>query len=418
MIEPCRLKIERVAIWDSAGRLLYESRPAPFDTPPDVVDASGIPGPSHRVEADSGGRRLRAFHPIVLDGHVLGFFEAEEDFEPLSEHIHEMQAFAATSMVGFSALLYVLLFRLVRAAARDLAAKALANRRLFDRVETSERRFRSLVQQASDVIAILDAQAVVRYVSPPAPSVLGLEPAVLIGRLFSEMIHAEDVNRLVDTFGSRLLGQGEATSLELRIRHADGGWRHIEVIASNLIEDPGVAGVVLNCRDITERKELEEQLRRQAFHDALTGLPNRALFLDRLEQALARAHRSGERIAVLFLDLDRFKVVNDSLGHAAGDALLVATGRRLMSALRPGDTLARLGGDELTDLLDALEDSSTATTVADRLCTALMIPFLVEGHEVFVTASIGIAVSEPGLTTSRELLSAADLALYRAKDEG
>ncbi len=410
--------IERAAIWGASGHVLYESRSSSFDAPAMPFDIVGVPPASHVVEMSGEERRLRAFHPIVQDGRLLGFFEAEENFEPLSEHIHDMQMFAAASMVGFSALLYLLLFRLVWSAARDLAIRARVNRQLFDRVESSERRFRSLVQHSSDVVLILDDALTLIYVSPAARPVLGIDPHVLVGQHFRDLVHVGDVAHLLDTVETRLLVQGDKSSFDVRLRHADGGWRQIEVTASNLLQDLSVSGLVLNCRDITERKELEGQLRRQAFYDALTGLPNRALFLDRLEQALARGQRNGGQIAVLFLDLDRFKVVNDSLGHAAGDELLVATGRRLASTLRPGDTLARLGGDELTVLLEEIDGVSHAATVADRLLEALSTPFSIDGHEVFVTASIGIALSTPELATSRDLLSAADLALYRSKDSG
>ncbi|MCC6175671.1 MAG: EAL domain-containing protein [Chloroflexi bacterium] len=410
--------IERAAIWNASGQVLYESRPSPFAAPAMPVGTVGIPPARHVIETRGEDRRLRAFQPIVQDDRLLGYFEAEEPFEPLADHVHEMQMFAAASMVGFSALLYLLLFRLVRAAAHELTEKARLNRQLFDRVESSERRFRSLVQHSSDVILILDSALAVSYVSPAAWSVLGIDPDGIVGRHFRDLVHDEDVAHLLDTFEARLPAQGGNASFDLRLRHADGSWRQIEVTASNLLQDRSVGGLVLNCRDITERKELEEQLRRQAFNDALTGLPNRALFLDRLEQALARRQRSGGQIAVLFLDLDRFKVVNDSLGHAAGDALLVATGHRLAATLRPGDTLARLGGDELTMLIEEIDGAPHAAMVADHLLEALSAPFTIDGHEVFVTASIGIALSTPELATSRDLLSAADLALYRAKDAG
>ena len=172
---------------------------------------------------------------------------------------------------------------------------------------------------------------------------------------------------------------GTSITAEWRIRHGDGAWRHIEVVANNLLGDPTVEGIVLTLRDVTERKGLEDELKHQAFHDALSGLANRALFRDRLEHALARAARSLTSLAVLFLDLDDFKLVNDTLGHGAGDELLVAVAARLKGSLRTGDTAARFGGDEFAILLEETEDPEDACLVAERILADLRPPFMVEG---------------------------------------
>jgi diguanylate cyclase (GGDEF)-like protein len=181
---------------------------------------------------------------------------------------------------------------------------------------------------------------------------------------------------------------------------------------------PGGAVYQALVHHVRLRRETEARLVHQAYHDPLTDLPNRALLRDRLEQALARAGRRGEPVAVLFLDLDRFKLVNDSLGHAAGDRLLESVADRLAGCARPGDTVARLGGDEFTVLLDGLSDAAEAEAVAARLADALDAPFVLDGHEVAVTASIGIAVGGPGQTNPVDLLHDADVALYRAKERG
>ncbi len=170
--------------------------------------------------------------------------------------------------------------------------------------------------------------------------------------------------------------------------------------------------------DVTERKVLEKQLRHQAFHDPLTGLPNRALFMDRLQHALARAKRREDSFAVLFLDLDRFKSINDSLGHEVGDELLVAVAERLQACLRPGDTAARLGGDEFLVLLEDIANASDATQIAERIAWELQLPFAVGGREVFTTPSIGIALSTSGQNRTEDLLRDADAAMYRAKKKG
>ena len=180
----------------------------------------------------------------------------------------------------------------------------------------------------------------------------------------------------------------------------------------------GTEGFLASARDVTERVALEKRLEHQALHDGLTGLPNRALFLDRLGHALERSGRSGRRIAVLFLDLDNFKYVNDSLGHEAGDELLVEVGRRLPRCMRAGDTAARLGGDEFVVLLEEIEGETEAQRVALRIAEGLEAPFLVARQEVFVTASLGLAVGVPKEDEPEDLLRSADIAMYAAKREG
>ena len=223
--------------------------------------------------------------------------------------------------------------------------------------------------------------------------------------------------RLLCTPESRFRA-GMSVTTQWRIRHRDGSWRHVEVVANNLLGDPTVEGIVLTMRDVSERKALEEELKHQAFHDALSGLANRALFLDRLEHALARAARSQSLLAVLFLDLDDFKLVNDSFGHAAGDGLLVAVAGRLASSLRAGDTAARFGGDEFAVLLEEISGFEEACQVAERIIGELRVPLAIDDHEVQVHASIGIAISPAGVEDPAELLQAADVAMYSAKSRG
>jgi diguanylate cyclase (GGDEF)-like protein len=190
----------------------------------------------------------------------------------------------------------------------------------------------------------------------------------------------------------------------------------LEAIGKNLLDDPAVGGIVVNYRDITERKALEEQLAHEALHDPLTGLANRVLFKDRVQHAVARQRRGGRPIAVLFVDLDDFKTVNDSLGHGVGDVLLVEAGRRIQGCIRPGDTTARLGGDEFAVLLEDA-DAPAARAAAERIVHALDAPVHVAGREVFVTGSIGIAPGAPGDGVD-DLLRNADMAMYRAKEVG
>lgn len=198
-----------------------------------------------------------------------------------------------------------------------------------------------------------------------------------------------------------------------------GTTRWLRAFIRPVKDDNGrVVETVLVLEDDTERKALEERLEHQAYHDSLTGMPNRALFMDRLEQALARTGRSGDKVAILFMDLDDFKHINDSLGHRAGDLLLIEIARRLRTCLRPEDTVARFGGDEFIILLEDLEDVDDATDVAERIAQALYAPFIVDGHEVFATASIGIVLGSYPRDRAEDLLRSADVAMYRSKYRG
>ncbi len=203
-----------------------------------------------------------------------------------------------------------------------------------------------------------------------------------------------------------------------RYLHAGGSWRHLEVVASNLLDDPNVGGIVLTARDVSERKLLEEQLKHQAFHDSLTGLPNRVLLSDRIQHALDRSARYLISTAVLFLDLDGFKKVNDSLGHKIGDELLQEIARRLEASLRPGDTVARFGGDEFAVLLEDVAGTDEAQTVSERILGEIAKPVTLRNQDLFVSGSIGIAISTSGQSNPDELLKDADAAMYAAKSGG
>jgi diguanylate cyclase (GGDEF)-like protein len=208
--------------------------------------------------------------------------------------------------------------------------------------------------------------------------------------------------------------------VELRFRQPDGSWLHAEILATNLLGDSTVRGIVLNTRDVSERKRLEEQLTHQAFHDPLTGLANRALFRDRVSHALALSQRQGHPITVLFLDLDDFKRINDSLGHAEGDRLLIAAGERFLCCARAADSVARLGGDEFAILMEHMEHlggNDGRDELLQRLSTAMAHPFSLSGNQVQVTVSIGVATAGPG-ETADDLLRNADVAMYVAKRRG
>ena len=423
---------------------------------------------------------------------------------------------------------------------------ALSRARLYTRVRRSEKYYRSLIRNASDVITVLDADGNVRYSSPAVERMLGYRPEERAGRSSFELMHPDDLPRAKRALVEALRSRGVARTLTVRVRHREGSWRDVEVTGTNLLGDPSVGGIVLNWRDVTERKRaeealkksesrlaeaqrlaqlggwewdietdevtwsdevfriygfapgelvpslgrfmevvhpddrprigavidgalnrhkpydlehrivrpdgevrwvhrraevfrdgsgratrmvgtvhdvterrtLEDRLRHQAFHDDLTGLPNRSLFVDRLEQALRRTRRRRRRrVAVLFMDLDGFKVVNDSLGHEAGDRLLVAVADRLRGCLRPEDTLARFGGDEFVVLLEDVGRPEDAVRVAERVLETLSEPFLLRARELFVSVSVGVALGGARPKRSEDLLRDADTAMYEAKSE-
>jgi diguanylate cyclase (GGDEF)-like protein/PAS domain S-box-containing protein len=278
----------------------------------------------------------------------------------------------------------------------------------------NEARFRSLVQHSSDVIIVTRSDGTVRFVSPSAARVLGYDPAEMLRHTVSELLHPDDRERAVTFFRSAAQSPGVTGPVEWRFRQPDGSWLNAEILATNLLNDPTVKGVVLNTRDVSERRRLEEQLTHQAFHDPLTGLANRALFRDRVSHALALAQRRGSPVTVLYLDLDDFKNVNDSLGHAEGDRLLIAAAERFLACARSADTVARLGGDEFAILV---EGSDGTEGLPDRLAAAMSHPFSLSGNQIRVTVSIGVASASPD-DRADDLLRNADMAMYAAKRRG
>ncbi len=279
-----------------------------------------------------------------------------------------------------------------------------------------EVRFRSLVQNSSDVIAVVSADLVIDYASPSAANVLGYAPEALIERDLQSLFDDDDWEN-VSSFLAGVAPDEPARSTEACLQAGDGGRRDVEIVASNLLDDSAVGGIVLTVRDVTERMALERELRFQAFHDSLTRLANRALFADRVGHALSRAGRRDGSIAVLFIDLDDFKTINDSLGHEAGDRLLVAIADRLSASVRPSDTCARLGGDEFAVLLDPVMTREDAGAAARRVREALRAPVSVSDRDVRVHVSIGLAVADRPMLTADDLLRRADAAMYAAKRE-
>jgi diguanylate cyclase (GGDEF)-like protein len=266
----------------------------------------------------------------------------------------------------------------------------------------------AMLSASPDLMLRLDRSGRILAANAGDPTLLAVPPDQVVGRPVAEVMPAAFAEPILQHV-ARTLDSGVMQTFEYQDGVQDFETR---VVVSCTDE------VLAIVRNYTERKILERQLAHQAFHDALTGLPNRALFSDRLEHALTRATRRGVLVAVLFLDLDRFKVVNDSLGHDVGDQLLAAVADLLRSCVRSGDTVARLGGDEFTVLLEDLATPADASHVAERIMAAMQAPFQLAGHEVCVSASLGIALSAGKASTPEDLLRDADAALYRAKARG
>lgn len=292
---------------------------------------------------------------------------------------------------------------------------------LTQELAQKENHFRSLVQGSSDVIMIAEPSGTLRYVSPAAAGVYGREADDLVGSELSSIIHPDDLGQVVHEVRRFLAtppAEEPTTRIECRFRSGGGDWLNVE---STVNRHQG--GLIFNSRDVTERVRLQAQLQHNAEHDPLTDLPNRALFTERVRQALGGRRATDPGTAVLFIDLDGFKGVNDRLGHQVGDELLIHAARRLQESVRAGDTAARLGGDEFAALVlgdggcDQRAREYQVHEIADRLRLGLSQPYRIDGNDVRVAASIGVAFAEPGITPT-DLMRNADLAMYRAKAAG
>jgi diguanylate cyclase (GGDEF)-like protein/PAS domain S-box-containing protein len=296
----------------------------------------------------------------------------------------------------------------------ELEAKV---RRRTAELHRQERRFRSIAQNASEILTVVDANGVISWQSESAERVLGYHPDDLLGRRLEDLLVPEEARWIVGQVRAAPPSPAPPTVLATRLRRADGSMLQAEITVSNLLADPAVEGFLLTSRDVGERTALEEQLRRQAMQDPLTGLGNRALFRDRLEHAMARSQRQPELLAVLMVDLDGFKQVNDSLGHDAGDRLLAEVARRLLDCVRAGDTVARMGGDEFAVLLERADLEGPAV-VAQRIVYRLRAPVDIDGKAIVTQGSVGVAVGSVADISAGELLRNADLAMYVAKSKG
>ncbi|MBD1839294.1 EAL domain-containing protein [Coleofasciculus sp. FACHB-501] len=421
-----------------------------------------------RVETEAD--YLAQLHPgieLILADYSLPQFDALRALQLLQERGLDIPFIVITGTVSEEVVVecmkqgaadYLLKDRLMRlgsAVAQALQAKQMRDQkrqtevektRLIAASQESEQRFRALIENATDIIIIVNASGQVTYVSPSVNRILGYAPDGLIGKNALTFIHPEDVLLVKQRLKNSIQNPNVTQRLgEYRVQHRNGSWGIFEAVTTNLLNDPAVQGIVVNCHDITERKQAEEQLRHHAFYDSLCGLPNRTLFLERLASQIKHSQRYKDSLfAVLFLDLDRFEMVKYSLGHLVSDQLLIATARKLMTCLRPTDTLARIGTDEFAILLEDIHDVSDAIRVVEQIQGELNSPFNLDGREVFTTTSIGIAFAGKGqegwepvrkasapmplcpsapshnnlLPRPQDLLRAADTAMYHARLEG
>ena len=285
-------------------------------------------------------------------------------------------------------------------------------------LERREKHFRTLVEKSWSGVVLLDEHLRCTYAGSSTGHLIGYEDHELIGRSLYEFIHPREIDATRRSFSGILSGELHEAHGELRFRHKDGRWIWLEGFSQNLLHEPSVAAIVLNYRDVSQRKETERELEYRAHYDSLTGLPNRLLFRDRLVHSLMQAKRNASGVAVMYLDLDQFKLVNDALGHSFGDLLLGEVGTRLARSLRESDTISRIGGDEFSILLADVASTEAVAGVARKILDSLAEPFRVGGHDLIVTASIGISCYPGDGDDAETLLKSADAAMYRAKELG
>ncbi|MCG8083332.1 MAG: EAL domain-containing protein, partial [Candidatus Thiodiazotropha taylori] len=305
------------------------------------------------------------------------------------------------------------------------------NKLISQRLNESETLHKFIVNNSPDMIYLLDQEGRFAFINDRVEGLLGYDPKEIIGQHFSKLIFEEDINQANYTFNERRTGDRATRSTELRLNcKINDGPRYFEsrtvpielssigiysVDEDNQKSFIGTYGV---ARDITERKQAEELIKYQLHHDLLTNLPNRTLFRDRLNMAMAHSKRTGKKLVVMYLDMDRFKIINDSLGHYVGDELLKMVGQRLRSELREADTLARVGGDEFNLLIPEINDIQDARNLAEKILRLTAEPFLIKNEEIYISFSIGISVYPSDGDTKDSLIKHADIAMYKVKNSG
>lgn len=356
------------------------------------------------VIAENGSRAWLSTVIWSLVGISIGQFTVWKGWVPAELSVPKADTLGVT---GSFLLVFVIYMAGVIAREKERAEALL---------RTNEERFRSLVLHSSDTILMVDDRGRITYASPAIESLLGMAPDEILGMRALSFLHPDDSLRVRRAIRNQAERAIPSEPVQFRLPHANGTWPHVEAFVSDFRDQPSVGGFVINLRDITERKEAEERLAYQAMHDALTGLSNRILVMERAEQMLSTARRTGMPMAALYVDLDDFKTINDDLGHGMGDELLILAAQRLRAVVRDPDCVGRVGGDEFVVLLNVAPNSNDPEQVARRLIQSLGSPYQLGGSNYTVTVSIGVAVASD--RTVEELLHEADQALYQAKAAG
>jgi diguanylate cyclase (GGDEF)-like protein/PAS domain S-box-containing protein len=380
--------------WMAGAALLASAltlhRPAGHDSPAADVEENAV----------TRGRVAVGMVPLLLPGalDVGAFVTGGADVNPIPLLV------ATAALAGLALARTIRLLRVADGAR--------------ERVHASERYFRMLASNSSDAVFVADADGRIMRDSPNLAALVGYVGESTCGVDATRLVLPDDLDEAQAVFAKALRAPGEVFESEVRVRHASGAELWLATRTVSLLDDPDVRGVVINLQDITRRKRAEADLEHQAFHDALTGLANRALYRDRVEHALERNATTVFQPAVIYLDIDGFKMVNDSLGHDIGDDLLCEVARRLVGAVRAGDTVARLGGDEFAIVIErSNRPADEAAAVADRVLLALTEPIAAGDMQITISASVGIAIGEED-STAASLLRNADIAMYSAKTGG
>jgi diguanylate cyclase (GGDEF)-like protein/PAS domain S-box-containing protein len=433
---------------DSQARiLLVDDEPLLLQTLSRIVASRG-----HETElAASGAAALQALEQggfdLVLLDFILPDMSGDQVMQAMTERGHAIPVIVVSGDASINSAIEAF-----RCGAYDFIRKPYEAEELLRKIDNvmhkrrlerenktfqtllqaSERRYRYLVNSSPDIIYTLDRDGRFTFLNDRVEGLLGYQKDELIGQHYTHVVHQDDLARVTYVFNERRTGMRASRNIGLRLKHKDGirsphfetRFLCIELNAMGMYgDDPhgeaqrflGTYGV---ARDVSDRKQAEETIAYQAYHDLLTGLSNRYLFRDRLTLAIAQAKRNGHMLAVMFLDLDNFKVVNDTLGHVVGDELLQGVAARLKSCLRESDTLSRIGGDEFTLLLPQIGDAEDAQVLAEKMIAVLRRPFSINGHELFVRVSIGIALCPADGETMDSLIKSADIAMYHAKARG
>jgi diguanylate cyclase (GGDEF)-like protein/PAS domain S-box-containing protein len=285
-------------------------------------------------------------------------------------------------------------------------------------LEASEARFRVLTESTLDVITVIDPDGTILYQSPALKQLVGYDPQETIGKNVFNLVHRDDADSVRTAVARVVESHQSREPAEFRVALKGGGWRTMESLGTNCLDNPHIRGLVFNSRDVTDRKQIQQKIQHLAYHDNLTGLPNRSLLQDRLAHAIQRAERNGKKVAVLFIDLDNFKNINDTLGHDVGDELLRQVSKRLQEAVRVEDTIARQGGDEFIVLLDGIDDNRGASVVAQKILNSLRAPFVLGGSNQHVSGSLGIALYPEDGHDAQTLMKNADTAMFHGKSLG